>query len=329
MAKYGSSSVVFLIDGYNFLAAKLKSLNLKISSMAEMSSGLGDDHETNTPVGKQSAALQQGEAFFDTATASLHDAMASKLGATPQDTARVVCLGVMGNTVGAVLYGISGIFSVAYDAALQMSKLTKANAEHLMQGLVELGVIVQPLASKTADWNTHALGTPVDYTTSPNQYTVPITSSDTSNPAVVTTPVPHGLTTGQVILIAGATGASPDINGEQTVTVIDATSFSLDGVDASAGSGGTGGSFVRCSTVNGGAGYQQVVDFSGFTGYVGKLRHSADESTYADLVTFTNVTTAHKAERVAAAGTVNRYLVHDGDATGTGSLSVLSGFCRS
>lgn len=328
MAKYGGASALFLVDGYNFLAAKLKSIGLKIRSLTAPSDGLGDAFEAFCPVGKQQGMITQGGALFDTAANSIHDAMAAKLGTTPQDTPRVMCVGIMGNTAGAVLYGIQGAFSVAYEAAVSLGQLTKANAEHLLAGLVERGQIVQPLATQTIDWNTHALGTFVDYTLDPSQFTIPITSNTQASPTVITTPVPHGLTTGQVILIAGNTGSNAAINGERTVTVVSATTFSI--VVNCTTAGGTGGSFVLCSTVNGGAGYQQVTDFSGFTGYVGKIRHSADETTYADLATFTNVTAGQKAQRVAvsAGTTVNRYLCHDGDVTGSGSIGVLSGFCR-
>jgi hypothetical protein len=178
---------------------------------------------------------------------------------------------------------------------------------------------------KTADWNTKTLGTTVDYASDPSQYTIPITSNSVANPSVVTTPVPHGLTTGQVIVISGVSTSSPTINGERTVTVLSSTTFS---VAVNVTVGGTGGTFVLASSVNGGAGYQQVSAFSGFTGFVGKIRHSADDTTYADLVTFTNVTSAPNAQRVTCAGTVNRYLCFDGDVTGSGSITAMAAFSR-
>lgn len=327
MAKYSSTSVLFLVDGYNFLAPKIQSLGLKISSIVEKSDGADDNFQAVTPVGKQMATVTQGGAFFDTASKSIHDAMSTNLGSSPSATPRIACLGVAGNAVGAVFWGLAALFSVAYEAALELSKLTKANAEHQLDGLVERGQIVQPLATKTADWNTHSLGTPVDFTTDPSQTVIPITSNSAANPSVVTTPVPHGLTTGQVVLISGVSGSSADINGERTVTVISATTFSVP-IDATSHAG-TGGSFVLCSTVNGGSGYQQVTDFTGFTGFVGKIRHSADETTYADLTVFANVTSSQNAQRVTAAGTVNRYFSYDGDVTDSGSLGAFAGFCRS
>lgn len=329
--KYGSSSVVFLIDGYDFLAAKLANLALKISSITDQVDGLGDPNQAFAPIGEQKGTLTQGGALFDTASLSIHDAMATKMGVTPQDTPRVICVGVMGNTVGAVCYGIQGAFSVAYEAVLNLGKMTRANAEHLLAGLIQRGSIVQPAATFTADWNTHTLGTPVDFAADLSQYTIPITSASKAAASVVTTPVPHGLTTGQVVLISGNSLAGPSINAQEIVTVLTPLTFSVPVNTAGSTGAGTGGSFVLCSTVNGGAGFQEVMAFSGFTGYVGKIRHSADETTYADLATFTNVTAGQKAERVAVAPgtTINRYTCHDGDVTGSGSITAFSMFARS
>lgn len=81
------------------------------------------------------------------------------------------------------------------------------------------------------------------------------------------------------------------------------------------------------SSSNGGSGYLQVTAFSGFTDVVYKIRHSADDSTYADLITFTTVT-AIGAERKTVSGTVNRHLLVSGDVTGTGSATAMVGFYR-
>lgn len=81
------------------------------------------------------------------------------------------------------------------------------------------------------------------------------------------------------------------------------------------------------STANGGAGYLHVTALTGFTGFIGKIRHSADDTTYADLLTFANMT-AVGAQRVTVAGTVNRHLAFNGDVTGSGSITVCAGFAR-
>lgn len=86
------------------------------------------------------------------------------------------------------------------------------------------------------------------------------------------------------------------------------------------------------SSANGGAGYLQVSAISG-TGatFDGKVRHSADDITYADLITFAQVVLAdaRKAERKTVTGTVNRHLATSWTIAGTGpSVTPLIGFKR-
>lgn len=324
--KYGSASVGYLVDGVNMLAAKFKTLSLKFTSLTEQFDGLGDVPEMFCPVGKSQTTLTQGGGLFDTATAGLHALMASGTPTTPQATPRIAMITPMGSSVGAVFYGIAALFTNEYEAAVEGSKLTKANVSTLMAGASERGQIVQPLATFTADWNTKTLGTVVDYTLDPSQYSIPITSFSLASPSAVVTAVPHGRATGDIILIAG----SGDIDGERTITVTSTTGFTI---GAASATGGTGGSFLRANSTAGGAGYQQVTALTGFTNYVGKLRDSADDTTYADLITFVDVTDITDktlaAQRVTVAGVIDRYVSHDGNVTGTGSITATSGLIRS
>lgn len=65
-------------------------------------------------------------------------------------------------------------------------------------------------------------------------------------------------------------------------------------VDGAAASSGGGVGYIQCTALTGGT--AAVV-----------IQHSADDISYVDLITFTNITSANQAERVAATGTVNRY----------------------
>lgn len=105
----------------------------------------------------------------------------------------------------------------------------------------------------------------------------------------------------------------------------------LQPVEAKTADWNTEGSPVdnAASSANGGVGYLQVVLSTGFTNFVGKIRHSTDDITYTDLITFTDNVSAPFAERIAVAGTVNRYLAFDGNVTGSGSITVFCGFSRS
>ena len=87
------------------------------------------------------------------------------------------------------------------------------------------------------------------------------------------------------------------------------------------------------SSATGGSGYLQVEAsvLGGYTNFVAKVRHSADDVTYADLITFTAVTAAPAAERKTVAGTVNRHLASSWSWTGAGagqSAKFFVGFVR-
>lgn len=322
MSMYGSPSVsFFLIGGYSLLGAKPQGYAEKTEAIQARTDGLGDTWDEFTPTGAKKATLSQEGMFFDVGTNLAHAALNGS-----QTTSRVMCIAREGNVAGKHFVGYAGAYAGTYDVLAKLNDLTKADVSYTISGARDEGQILQILEAKTADWNTESAGE-VDYTLDTTQRVIPITSNSQANPTVVTTPVPHGLTTGQVVIIAGETGSSPTINGQRTVTVISATTFSVP-VNTSAGTGGTGGTIVLASTVNGGIGFQQVTAFSGFTGFVGKIRDSADDSTYADLVTFANVTSAPSAEAVAVTGTVDRYLAVDGNVTGTGSLTLMIGFAR-
>lgn len=82
------------------------------------------------------------------------------------------------------------------------------------------------------------------------------------------------------------------------------------------------------ATTNGAAGYLHNFQISAGTCAV-KIQHSSDDSTYVDLITFSDVTTADPrvSERIAATGTVNRYTRCVYTMTG-GSASFHAGLAR-
>ncbi len=323
--KVGSASFgVLLIDGYDLLASKVKNFTHKITAILEKSDGLGDSFEAMTPTGLVKLEISQAGAFFDDSANGAHVLLN-----TPalQQVSRLVVAAFAGNAIGKAFLGLFGVYGMAYDVIGATATLTKANVTYNVSGALERGVILNQSVAKTANWNTKTDGNSVDYTLDTSQRNIPITSNTLANPSVVTTPVPHGLTTNDLILIAGNITSSPAINGQQLVTVISPTSFS---VPVNCTTGGTGGSFVRANSSNGGAGYQMVSALSGFTGFVGKIRDSPDDTTYGDLLTFTNVTSAPAAERLTnvADTVVDRYLCYTGTVTGAGSITALCGFSR-
>jgi hypothetical protein len=323
--KFGGQSTWFLIDGYNIISSKLASLRHKIDSAMELSHGLGDSAEESTPAGLIKAELAQEGAFFDTTAGYSHAAFSAAYPTTPQIAARVATLGFAGHTVGKPFVGYQGNITQAYEVLATRGALTKANVTHTISGQVDNGVILHPLGADTADANTEA--TSSDHTTETANRTVPITSSLASADSVTTT-VPHGLTTGDTVLIAGHT-STPNINGIQTVTVTSTTTFTI-GVDITVN--GTGGSLVQAKSNNGGYGYIQFtnVTLGGHTAASVTLRHSVDNVTFAVLGTFASIT-AIGAERITVAGAVNRYLATALDLTGAGSsptVTYFAGFAR-
>lgn len=314
---------VLICDGYNLLSSKPQGFKHNVKVPTQKSDGLGDSWEEHSPIGVRSVSVEQKDAFFDTTANRIHTAMKD----APL-TSRLLCFAPATNAIGALFVGFHGAITTGYDVLSKLNALTNANVTYLGSGQVDEGTVIQSHTAKTADWNTKSDGASVDYALDPTQRVIPIASASKAAAAVVTTPVSHGLTTGDLILISGNTLASPNINSEQAVTVLTATTFSVAVNTAASTGAGTGGSFVRSNSSNGGVGYQSVTDLTGFTGFVGKIRDSADDTTYADLITFANVTAAPAAERATVSGVVDRYLSFDGNVTGSGSIKPFVGFKR-
>jgi hypothetical protein len=325
MAKYGSGSFGFLLaDGYDLMSYNApQGVTFKKEANTEMIHGLGAAAEQPDPVGVSKYTFTQSGAFFDSQANTLHG---SPISSTVGATAKVICFAVAGNSIGAPFVGCLGALKVSYEVLTTVGSHVKATADYALNNHAYEGQIVQHWATKTGDWNTDTLNTVVDYATDPSQVVIPITSNSIANPTVVTTTVAHGLTTGHVILISGVATSDPTINGEQTVTVISTTTFS---VPVNVTTGGTGGSFVKCSTVNGAYFFQQVSACTGFTNFVGTFQDSADNVTYATLKAMTDNVTAPYAEALTnGAETVNRYVAFDGNVTGTGSITMMAGITR-
>ncbi|MCG3776796.1 MAG: hypothetical protein JW395_3667 [Nitrospira sp.] len=320
----GASFSVFLVDGYSLAASVTESASMGRELLTQQTNPFGVETESHTPVGLVKGTLVCGGGLFDAATDALHSDIGDVVGVS-----RTVCAAIYGNTPGKPFMGFEGAYSQKYEIQDQKDGLTKANISYLISGAVDEGQIVQDLATFTADWDTKTGGansadTPVDYTTYDGNRPVPITSNTIANPSVVTTTKVHGLTTGDKVLIAGVATSSPTINGTQAVTVISTTTFS---VPVNVTVAGTGGTIVKVDTNAGGVAYCQCTAFSGLTNLVLKITHSPDDSTYAALTTFATITAVTK-ERKTVTGTVDRYLSSNGDVTGTGSVTVFSGFCR-
>ncbi|MGE3276723.1 MAG: hypothetical protein AB7O67_16550 [Vicinamibacterales bacterium] len=246
MGKYGSDQVgFFLVDGYDMLGAITALEGPTVEAVMERSDPLGASWQEQTPTGAMRATMTQSGFYDDVANGS-HVALNEQ-----QDVSRVFCLNVDGNAAGQTFDGAAGTFGMKYGRKPARDALIKADAEYRISGQVDRdGIILQPRATKTADWNTES--------------------------------------------------ASYD---------------------------------AAASSDAGGAGYLQVSELAldGHDSLDVTIRHSADDSTFADLIAFTAVTAEFAGERIEVSGTVNRYLAVDGDFAGTGTAptaKVFVGFKR-
>ena len=323
MAQFSSANVGFLMLGGYSLLGTVTTISDNVEAILQETTVLGDTWSKFTSVGVKKGALTQS-GFFDDATGQIHDALkGTNIGST-----RVFVYNLEGNTIGTSFVGFSGAVEAKYERGVALEKLHTATAGYSPSGPIEDGQVLKTHAAVVAAGDTKA--TSVDNALVPKTV-FPITSNSLANPTVVTTPVNHGLVNNDVIFITGS-NSTPSIAGQQIVTVTGLKTFT---VPVNVSSAGTGGTFVKANTSNGGAAYVScsALTLGGYTNLLVKVQHSADNSTFADLVTMTAITAAPAAERkeVAAATLVNRYLAASWAFTGAGSgqsATVFVGFSR-
>jgi len=160
--------------------------------------------------------------------------------------------------------------------------------------------------------------------------------SEASAPVTI---APDGATYGKVSI----SGAALETSYEISSPVGDVVSASLEvqvsgGVDRgvllsalnAVTTTGTGTSVDNsASSSNGGVAYLHVTANAHNAGSTFKVQHSADNTTFVDLVSFTTVATnTTGGERIAVSGTVNRYVRASHTLAGTGSVTYSIAFSR-
>lgn len=324
MSQYGSASVGFiLIGGYNVLGV-ITDIEDNVEAILENNHALGDAWFKNYPVGLSKFSLAQ-KGFYDDGAAGTVVAFVSANGVT-----RVFCWSPEPNTIGNHFVGFQGPIQTKVTRLPALATLAKLDVLFGANGALEVGQIVHALGTETTAGNSQT--TPADSNNDSRTSLIPITGVSVANPGVVTTGVPHGYTTNQVVMIAGTT-TTPTINGAQIVTVVDSTHFSVP-VNVTNVAVGTG-TARALSTVNGGAAYIQTeaLTLGGYTNAAPLVKHSADNVTYSTLATFTPQTAAPAAERIAVAAgtTVHRYTASAWSYGGAGSgqsFKFMAGFAR-
>lgn len=190
--------------------------------------------------------------------------------------------------------------------------VTKIAATWAVNGQVHRPIVVRAYAAIAGDGDTESAS--LDGGT--QAAAVNITSSSVANPSVITAAAAHGLVTGDTVLIAGHTSVTPDINGSHVVTVTGDTTFTI---PVNVTDGGVGGTLTRTNSRSGGVAVMQVtdLDLDGADGIQVTMRDSADNSTFADLGAFDEVTTDRGAEVLDISGNVDRYVAVEWEFTGT------------
>jgi hypothetical protein len=332
MGVYGSNQVGFIcVDGYNVLG-QITTVTDEVDAMLELNHALGDAWQKSAFVGLSKFAISQ-KGFFNDAAGSVDAVFGNVAGGL--GALRVICYCLEGNTIGKHFEGFEGAGENSYKRLPALGALLKAEVGFFSGGgQRDSGVILHALGAETgATGDTKA--TPVDSANDTRVTQIPITSASKANPCVVTTDVPHGLATNDVVLIAGNSLTGTVINGSRVVTVTGTNTFTVPVNTSGSGGAGTGGSLIRLNSNNGGVAYLQVTALAlgGYTDFAPLVLHSSDNVTYTTLATFAVVTAAPKAQRlVVAAGTlVKEYLACSWayDGTGSGqSVTFFIGFAR-
>lgn len=325
MANYSSKDIGFiLVDGYSLLGS-VTNITDDIEVFLEEITALGDTWQRFASIGIRKGALSQA-GFYDDAAGQVNQALVdTNVGGT-----RVFCYCLEGNVIGKHFVGYSGAVEAKYERVATIEKLHKANAAYNPSGPIEEGQILHALGAEAASsGNTQASS--VDNSLDGLLSVIPITNISIANPTVVTTSVPHGLVSGDKVVIAGS-NSTPSINGQQTATVLTATTFTVPVNVTVAGNTGT---LVRANSDNGGAAYLEVsaLTLGGGTNWAPLVLHSVDNVTFTTLGTFTPVTVAPSAQRlvIAPATVVNRYLAMSWTYGGTPagqSVTFFVGFVR-
>lgn len=89
---------------------------------------------------------------------------------------------------------------------------------------------------------------PISNSFTPVGQTGSVTAASFAAPIQITTSAPHGLTTGTIVKITGV-GGNTDANGTWTITVVDATDFTLQGSSGNAAYTGSGSWNAGVSTI--------------------------------------------------------------------------------
>lgn len=314
MATYSWKDIdVILVDGYNLQPGLVLDVTLPANvADIEHLHGAGNEWRSARPTGGKRA---DGDVLLRMPYDDADNGSVEVFRTNAHVVDGVVCIGLRGNTAGKTVYAFSA-HQMDYMEEPGADVLTKMKATWVVNGQVYKPTILEgaELVAITGDDDTEA--TSLDGGT--QAAAVTIATSSIANPTVITTSGAHGLTTGDTVLIAGHSGSTPDINGSHVVTVTAPTTFTI-AVNVTAD--GTGGTATRTNSRDGGVAFMHVtdLDLDGYDGLQVTMRDSADNSTFADLGAFAEVTDDRGAEVLTITGNVDRYVAVEWAFTGSGT----------
>jgi len=312
MAQYGPASSFLLVGGRN-ISGDTFTLDETVENVLEETHGLGDLWEESLPVGLARVLLEAGGGIYDDRVGGIMEALQAK-GATLQ----IVDYGFSGYAIGGQAVALNGTYATTWKRISSREGLTHAHALHKITGRYCRSRVLHGITAETTDPGP-GYGASVDRTTDIGLPACAITSSSVANPTHIITPVNHYLTSGDIIVITGHTGSNPNINGGNgyAVTVVNPKEFTI---PVNVTTGGTGGTFQIASSRGAVANLHVLaLVLGGFTNIIFKVQHSADNSSFSDLMTFSTVTTEAFSEQQSTAVLVNRWTRMSWDWTGAGS----------
>jgi hypothetical protein len=151
MAKFGSKDVAWLlIDGFDIVGkSTIEEADLPApEAVTQESHGLGKSWFEHLATGlKKATARVKG--LYDDATDGINAAFA-----TLEQTQRVVCWNLNGNAAGKKFVGAEGAFFHKYKRLFSRGGLHAAEAESVISGAVDDGIVLHALGAETVTGNT-------------------------------------------------------------------------------------------------------------------------------------------------------------------------------
>jgi hypothetical protein len=305
VSTYKSSDCAFLLLGPYDLTGVSNKLEEDSSLPVSNTTPFGVSASRYEQPGVAEYAINGHGGWYDDSTTSINAAMVDLAAGS-----NVFMFAHAGNTAGQPVICAAGTLKTEYKRGPTVGDFTTAEMSLAVSGAKHNALIVAPFTARTTAADTSGtyldLGAPVAAT---------ITANSVANPTIVTTSAPHGFVSGQTVT-CGGTNSTPALTGPYTLSVIDATHFS---VPVNVTVAGTAGTATVTPGAAGGHAYMScpVLTLGGYTNLIVSVQDSTDHITFADDTAFTALTAAGAEYKATSA--LSRYICVKWLWTGTGS----------